>query len=158
MRFGTVQIGTGVTDVVVVVVVVVVVLVVDVDVVLVVVVVVVVVVLKLGRPGPSGVPSMVPARTGNDAEALTLITLPRMLLTIGVMSENRQVIATTAGEPSDVPPGYVGFGMEPGIVQLMSWVSALTSRTYSACTTTSTGDWNPCGLSAAKLAASRTAL
>src|SRR6185369_15865678 len=66
--------------------------------------------------------------------------------------------ATTAGEPRDRPLGYVGSGSVAGIVQLMSWTSALIIRRYSAWTVRSTGDWNALGLSAAKLAASRTAL
>src|SRR5580765_4662149 len=102
------QFGTGVGAVVVVVVVVVVDVVVVVVLVDVVVVAVVVVVEKLGRVPPRGVPSMDPARTGNEAEALTLTMLPRTLPIIGVMTENRQVMATTAGEPSVVPLGYVG--------------------------------------------------
>src|SRR3954451_7820898 len=97
------QLGTGVGPVVVVVVVVVVAVVVVV--VVVAAVVVVVVVVKLGKVPPTGTPLIAPARTGNDADAETLMTLPRMLLMTGVMSENRHVIATTVGEPSDWPLG-----------------------------------------------------
>ena len=51
---------------------------------------------------------------------------------IGVISENRQVIATTAGEPTPLPFGKVGSGSVAGSAQLIAAASAAIRRSYSA--------------------------
>ena len=84
-----------------------------------------------GRPEPTGIPAITPLRIGKDADELTEIGLPRMFLITGVISENRHVIATTAGEPMSVPFGKVGGGRVAGIEQLMPADSDPIRRTYS---------------------------
>jgi hypothetical protein len=84
-----------------------------------------------GSPDPTGIPAITPLRIGKDAEELTEIGLPRMFLITGVISENRQVMATTAGDPMSVPFGKVGGGSVAGIEQLMPNDSDVIRRTYS---------------------------
>ena len=76
----------------------------------------------------------------------------------GVISENSQVIATTAGDPMAVPFGNVGSGSVAGRVQLIAAASAVIRRSYSAWAARLPGAAQAVGLMAAKLAASRTAL
>src|SRR5262245_6834611 len=100
--------------------------------------------VKLGRPGPTAVPPMSPARIGKEADALTSMTLPRTWLMNGVISENWQVTDTITGDPRVVPFGKDGPGAVPGMEQLVPWASELISRWYSARTAGSVGDWKPC--------------
>src|SRR5262249_25307391 len=90
-------------------------------------------------------------------DALTLIALPSRLLSSGVISENRQVIETVAGEPISVPDGNVGVGSGLGIVQLIDEDSALISRANSAWALRLPGAVHAFGVIPAKLAASRVA-
>ena len=69
---------------------------------------------NVGRTPPIGVPSMLPPRIGNEADELTLTGLPTKLPMSGVMSENWQVIDTTAGDPMSVPFGKTGVGQRGG--------------------------------------------
>src|SRR5437870_3350942 len=86
------------------------------------------------------------------------MALPRRFLIRGVISENRQVTATVAGDPISVPDGNVGVGSGLGSVQLMEPDSALMSRRYSDCAAALPAPVQAFGLIAAKVAASRTAL
>src|SRR5262245_60277519 len=86
---------------------------------------------NVGRPVVICVPPIRPLRIGNEAEALTLIASPSMLLMSGVISENRHVTATTVGDPTSVPVGKVGAGRVSGRAQLIWSDSLVISRSYS---------------------------
>src|SRR4051794_31011435 len=111
----------------------------------------------VGSTPPPGVPAIAPLRTGNDADALTGIELPRRLPISGVISEKRQVIETMTGEPISVPLGKLGVGVVAGNAQLLPPASALISRANSVCAAAFAGACHAYGFSDAKFAASRAA-